>query len=134
MSFSTATVLGNMTRDPEVREVGETMVCNFTVATNKRFTDRNGELQEKPAFIDCSAWGRTAEVIGDHFVKGQQILVSGEIEQDHWENDDGEKRSKLKVRVFSFSFTGTKAENEKLREERDEEDDEFDGDEADIPF
>ena len=135
----TVQVLGNLTRDPEMRffENSDSSVCNFGVAVNDRYTNRDGDVVERPCFIDCEAWGRQGEVIAEYFVKGQQIYIIGEMKQDQWETDDGEKRSKHKVRVTRFSFTGTKAENEKLREDRDNEDDDSEfgenGDE-DIPF
>ena len=133
MSFNQVTLLGNLTRDPEIRTPfdNDTIVCNFAVACNERYTDRDGELQEKPMFIDCVAWNRTGEIIGEHFVKGQQILVNGKLQFDQWEDDEGNNRSKHKVNVFSFAFTGTKADNDKLRENRSDDDEDED---EDIPF
>ena len=81
--------------------------------------------------MDCVCWGKRGEFVGEYFVKGQQILVSGKLQLDTWEDDEGNKRSKHKVNVFDVSFVGTKAENEKLKEDRD---DEEDGSEDDIPF
>ena len=133
MSFNQVVMVGNIVRDPEVKFLGDSgkAVCNFTVACNERYTDRDGEPVERAMFMDCVAWEKTGEFVGEYFVKGQQILVSGKLQLDQWEDDEGNKRSKHKVNVFTVSFVGTKAENEKLREDRD--DDEVDDDE-DIPF
>ena len=135
MSYNQVTLLGNLTRDPEMNFIGqnETPVCNFAVACNERYTDRDGEQQERAMFVDCVAWNKTGEIIGEHFVRGQQILVSGKLQFDQWEDDEGNKRSKHKVNVFSFAFTGTKADNEKLRNERSDDDDDEEN-EDDIPF
>ena len=135
MSMNSCVFLGNLTRTPEVRFIGdsEVAVCNFGIAVNERYTKRDGEEVEKTLFLDCEAWNKMGEVIAEYFVRGQQILVQGKLQLDSWENDEGEKRSKHKLNVQSFNFTGTKAENDKLREERDDED--FDEEnEADIPF
>lgn len=102
--FASITVMGNMTRDPEVRAVGQDSVTSFAIAVNKSWKNKDGEKQEKVAFIDCSAWGKTGEVIAQFFTKGKPIVVQGEVEQDNWETDAGEKRSKLKVRVDRFHF------------------------------
>ena len=130
---------GNLTRDPEVKFLDDDKsVCNFAVAVNERYTDRNGELVEKPMFIDCECWGRRGEVIAEYFVKGQKILVEGKLQFDQWETDEGERRSKHKVRVDDFDFSGTKAENDKLRAEQGESggggNSEYDEDEENIPF
>ena len=134
MSFNQVTLLGNLTKDPEVKFINDsTAVCNFAVACNERYTDRDGEQQERPMFVDCVAWNKTGEIIGEYFVKGQQILVNGKLQFDQWEDDEGNNRSRHKVNVFSFAFTGTKADNEKLRDGRGD----GDGDEEnedDIPF
>ena len=136
MSINNVVLVGNLTRTPEVKFIGDsTPVCNFGVACNERYTDRDGEVVDKPMFIDCVAWNRTGEIIGEHFVKGQQIAITGKLQLDQWEDDDGNNRSRHKVNVFSFAFTGTKADNEKLRENRGDGD--GDGDEEnedDIPF
>ena len=133
MSFNSVTLLGNLTRDPEVKFLGDsgTAVCDFSVACNERYTNRDGEVVDKPMFMDCVAWNKTGEIIGEHFVKGQQILVNGKLQLDQWEDEERGKQSRHKVNVFSFAFTGSKADNDKLKEEVGEEED---GSEDDIPF
>ena len=134
MSLNQVVLLGNIVRDPEVKFIGDsTPVCNFTVACNERYTDRDGEQQERAMFIDCVAWNRTGEIIGEHFVKGQQIAVTGKLQLDQWEDEERGKQSRHKVNVFSFAFTGSKADNDKLRENRAADGDDEEN-EDDIPF
>ena len=89
MSFNQVTLLGNLTRDPETKFINDSAsVCNFAIACNERYTDRDGEQQERAMFVDCVAWNKTGEIIGEHFVKGQQILVNGKLQCDQWEDED----------------------------------------------
>ncbi len=103
---------GNLTRDPEIRFLaGERCVAAFTVAANHRWKDAQGEQREETVFLDCEAWGRTAEVIGQHFQKGASILVEGRIKQSTWDDKEtGKKRSKISLVVERFHFIGSKAE------------------------
>ena len=136
MSINNVVLVGNLTRTPEVRFINDsTPVCNFGIACNERYTDRDGETVDKPMFIDCVAWNRTGEVIGEYFVKGQQIGITGKLQLDQWEDEDGNNRSRHKINVFGWTFCGTKAENEKLREDRGSSDNGGDEEnEDDIPF
>ena len=135
MSINQVVLLGNLTKDPEIRFVGdETPVCNFGIACNERYTNRDGEVVDNPLFIDCVAWRRTGEIINEHFVKGQQIAITGKLQFDQWEDEDGNNRSRHKVNVFSFAFTGSKADNDKLRENRDRDGGGDEENEDDIPF
>jgi len=105
MSYNRTTLLGNLVRDPELRHLTSgNCVCDFSIAVNKAWTDKQGNKQEHVSYIDCEAWGRTAETITQYFHKGKPILVEGEIKQDRWEDNDGKKRSKLKVNVHRFVF------------------------------
>ena len=74
-------------------------LASFTIAVDDRGDYTN--------FIDCTAWGKTAETIANHFAKGKQIGVSGRLRQDRWEKD-GQKRSKVGVVVENFTFCGKK--------------------------
>ena len=117
-SYNRVVLMGHLTRDPEVKFLPSgTTVANFSIAMNERYTDRDGNLQEKATFVECEAWNRSAEIIGDYFAKGMPIHLEGRLQLDQWENDEGEKRSKLKVRVDRFTFVGKKEDNERIREE-----------------
>ena len=104
MNFNECIFAGRLTRDPEIREVNGTNVVNWTVATNRSFTKKNGEKAEKSLFMDCELWGPAAQIVADRGVKGTTILVRGPLEQDSWEDNDGNKRTRFKVRVEFFQF------------------------------
>ena len=117
-SYNRVVLMGHLTRDPEVKFLPSgTTVVNFSIAMNERYTDRDGNPQEKATFVECEAWNRSAEIISDYFAKGMPIHLEGRLQLDQWENDEGEKRSKLKVRVDRFTFVGKKEDNERIREE-----------------
>ena len=108
-NFNKVIIAGHMTRDPEVKYLSSgSAICNFSVAVSEKWKDKtSGEMKESTAFIDCDAWGKTAEIIGQHFSKGKPILVEGRLKQENWDDKEtGKKRSKLKVTVDSFQFLG----------------------------
>ena len=85
MAFSKVVILGNLTRDPELRATPSGLkLANFTVAINRNYTSQSGEKQTETSFIDCVAWGKTGETIAKYFQKGRQILVSGRLNQRTW--------------------------------------------------
>lgn len=108
--FSKAIIVGNVTRDPELRSTPSgAQVCSFSVAVNRNYKDNSGNNQESVSFIDCSAWGRPAEIIAQYAKKGSGILVSGRIEQRSWEDKDGQRRSRVEIVVEDFNFVGGNA-------------------------
>jgi len=107
-SYNKVVLMGNATRDPEVRQTnsGKT-VANLTLAVNKK---TGGE--ETVAFVDVTLWERTAEIAQQYITKGSNLLIEGELVQDNWEQD-GQKRSKLKVNAHRMVMVGKKeAESE----------------------
>jgi len=106
-SFNKVILMGNLTRDPELRHLPSGMaVAQIGVAVNERWKNKQtDQWEERANFIDCEAFGRTAEVINEYFQKGRPILIEGKLRLDQWEKD-GQKRSKLKVVVDSFEFVG----------------------------
>lgn len=98
-------LMGNMTRDPELRYTPSgTPVCDFGLAINRRYTSQ-GEQREETCFVDITFWSRRAEVISEYFGKGDQILVEGRLKLDQWETPEG-RRSKLNVVGDNFEFVG----------------------------
>ena len=96
-SFNRVIVMGNLTRDVEVRYLQSGMaVADIGLAVNDRRKNQAGEWVEEATFVDVTLWGRTAEVAGEYLSKGSPILVEGRLKLDSWESD-GQKRSKLKV-------------------------------------
>lgn len=106
-SFNKVILMGNLTRDPELRVPASTgnPLCNFGLAVNRKY--RVGDEQrEETTFVDLTAFGRQAEVIAKYCSKGSSILVEGRLKLDQWESQSGEKRSKLNVIVENFQFGG----------------------------
>ena len=98
------TITGRLTRDPELRYTPSgTAVASFTLANNNSYTT-NGEKVEKVSYIDCTAWGKTGEIITEYCKKGKKILVSGRLELRRWDDQDGNKKSKIEIVVSEFEF------------------------------
>ena len=102
--FSKVILVGNLTRDPELRATGGgKQVCSFSVAVNRGHSrDDAGSV----SYFDCTAWERTAEVISQYAHKGSGVLVSGRLEQRSWEDKEGQKRSRVEIVVEDFNFIG----------------------------
>jgi single-strand DNA-binding protein len=108
-SFNKVILMGNLTRDPEVRyTTGGSAVCDITLALNHQWTDkRSNERKEEVSFIDVTLWGRTAEIAGEYLAKGRPVLIEGRLQQDKWDDKEtGQKRSKLKVVADSMQLLG----------------------------
>ncbi len=106
--FSKAIVAGNVTRDPEMRATGSgSQVCSFAIAVNRSYRDSSGNQQDQVSYLDCVAWGKSAEVICQYVHKGSALLVSGRLEQRSWEDkNSGQRRSRTEIVVDDFSFVG----------------------------
>lgn len=110
-NYNRVTIAGNLTRDPEVRFLaGERAVAHFGLAINRRWKDKDGQTQEEALFVDCEAWGRTAELVGQYLTKGSGAFIEGRLKLDAWEDKDGQKRSKIKVVADSVQFIGGKSD------------------------
>lgn len=104
--FNKIVLMGNLTRDPEVRTTpGGQSVANFSLAVNRTWKDQSGQTQEAVSYIDCVAWGKVGEIIAQYLGKGRPILISGRLDQRSWEDKEtGGKRSKVEVVVEDFNF------------------------------
>ena len=98
MAFgNTVTVVGNATRDPELRFTPSgTPVCTFGVAWNRRY-ERGGEQVEETSFFDVTCWSSLAENVAESITKGARVIVSGRLEQRSWDTPEGDKRSKVEI-------------------------------------
>src|SRR3954470_3866044 len=98
-SFNKVILLGNLTRDPEVRYTPKgTAVTELGMAVNRVYTAENGEKREDTTFVDVTLWGRTAEIAGEYLKKGRPVFIEGRLQLDTWDDKtSGQKRSKLKV-------------------------------------
>ena len=105
-SFNKVILMGNLTRDVEIRHTGSnTAVGNFGLAVNRRYKTQAGEQREEVTFVDCEAWGRTAETMSQYLSKGRPVMIEGRLKLDQWDDKSGGgKRSKLSVVVENFQF------------------------------
>ncbi len=110
-SFNKVILVGNLTRDPEVRYIPSgTAVCDISLAVNSQWTDKKtNERREEVTFVDITLWGRTAEIAGEYLAKGRPVLIEGRLSLDSWEDKEtGQKRSKLKVVADSMQLLGSR--------------------------
>jgi single-strand DNA-binding protein len=106
-SFNRVILMGNLTRDPEIRYIPSgTAVCDIGLAVNDRRKGTNGEWIEETTFVDVTLWGRTAEIAGEYLTKGGPVLIEGRLKLDTWEGNDGQKKSKLKVICENMRLLG----------------------------
>lgn len=110
-SFNQVTLVGNLTRDPELRatQSGEE-VCSFSLALNHTYKTREGEEVSSVTYVDVSAWSGLAKVVKDYCHKGKQVLVRGRLRSSTWEQD-GQKRSKLEVVAQDLILLGGRADD-----------------------
>ena len=94
---NTITIIGNVTRDPELRYLTSgTALAQLGVAVNRRY-QQNGEWQEDTSFFDVVCWRELADNVSESISKGDRIIVTGRLEQRSWETQDGDKRSKVEI-------------------------------------
>ncbi|MEM0967019.1 MAG: single-stranded DNA-binding protein [Verrucomicrobiota bacterium] len=107
-SFNRVILIGNLTRDPEVRFAsGNNAICKFGLAVSRNYTTRDGEKREETTFVDIDAFGKVGEILGKYLSKGRPVMIEGRLQLDTWESKEGEKRSKLKVVCENFQFLGS---------------------------
>lgn len=112
-NYNKVLLMGNLTRDIELRHTaGNQPVANFGLAVNRRYKTKEGEAREEVSFFDCEAWGRTAEVMQQYLAKGRPVFIEGRLKQDTWEDQEGGKRSKVKIVVESFEFINSRGGGE----------------------
>ena len=103
-------LMGNLTRDPEVRYTPKgTAVADIGIAVNRITTLDSGEKREEVTFVDVTLWGRTAEIAGEYLKKGRPVFIEGRLQLDSWDDkQSGQKRSKLKVVAESLQLIGSR--------------------------
>jgi single-strand DNA-binding protein len=112
-NYNKVLLMGRLTRDIELRHTPSNQaVANIGLAVNHFYTSREGEKKEDTAFVDCEAWGRTAEIMSQYLSKGKPVFVEGRLRFDQWEDKDGQKRSKLKVVIENFQFIDSRGDGE----------------------
>lgn len=110
-SFNQVTLMGNLTRDPDLRQIpsGQS-VCSFSLALNRSYKGADGEWQEATDYVDIVAWGALGERVAQYVTKGRPVLVSGRLQSRQWEQD-GQKRNKVEVVANEVTFLGGRGES-----------------------
>ena len=112
-SFNKVILIGNLTRDPQVRYTpGGMAVSDIGLAVNRTWFDKQtNQKKEDVTFVDVTLWGRTAEIAGEYLAKGKQVLIEGRLQLDSWDDKEtGQKRNKLKVVGENMTMLGSRQE------------------------
>src|SRR3981189_3598429 len=109
-SFNKVILLGNLTRDPEIRYTPKgSAVCDLGLAVNRNYTLDNGEKREEVTFVDVVLWARLAEIAGEYLRKGRPVFIEGRLQMDSWDDKQtGQKRTKLRVVGESMQLLGSR--------------------------
>lgn len=112
-SFNKVILIGNLTRDPEVKTLPKgTAVCNISMAVNRRWKNEAGDDKEDVYFADCKAFGKQAETIGQWVKKGHPLMIEGRLTREEWDDKKtGEKKSATRIMIESFQFLKGRDEN-----------------------
>lgn len=111
-SLNQVTLMGNLTRDPELRQTPSGQaVCSFSLALNRSYKDQSGQWQEATDYIDVVAWGPLGERVSQYLSKGRRCLVQGRLQSRSWEQD-GQKRSKVEVLASDVTFLDSRGGEE----------------------
>ena len=108
MDLNKVMLMGNVTQTPEVKEFsGGGKVVNFSLATNKKYTDKSGTQQNEATFHNLVAWNKTADIVEKYVEKGKKIFVEGEIKVESWTDKDGNNRKTTKINVYNLILLGS---------------------------
>ena len=109
-SFNKVLLLGNLTRDPEVRYTPKgSAVCDLGIAVNRVYTTDGGEKREEATYVDVVLWSRLAEIAGEYLKKGRPVFIEGRLQMDSWEDkQSGQKRTKLRVVGETMQLLGSR--------------------------
>ena len=108
MNINRVLLIGNLAGDPELFETAKTKIVNASLANHQFYENGQEERQEVTTFVELKIWGASAENFAKLARRGQEIFVEGSLRQDRWEDDKGNKRSKLYVNVLSWQFAQRK--------------------------
>jgi len=109
-SFNKVILLGNLTRDPEVRYTPKgSAVCDLGIAVNRVYTTEGGEKREEVTYVDVVLWARLAEIAGEYLKKGRPIFIEGRLQMDTWDDKQtGQKRTRLRVVGETMQLLGSR--------------------------
>jgi single-strand DNA-binding protein len=108
-SYNKVILMGNLTRDIELRYTQSNQaVATIGLAVNRQFRTADGQMKEEVCFVDCDAWGKTAETMSKYLSKGRPVFIEGRLRLDQWQDKEGQKHSRLKVVIENFKFIDSK--------------------------
>jgi single-strand DNA-binding protein len=105
--LNSVSVIGNLGQDPDLRYTQQGLaVANLNIAVSEHFRDGNGESQKRTHWFRATAFGRTAEIVGEYLKKGSKVGISGQLVQRTWQDDHGNNRSAVEIRVNQLELIG----------------------------
>jgi|SRR6185503_12342923 len=109
MTLNSVNIMGNLTRDPELKYTNSgAALCNLSIANNRVYTSKAGEKVEEVSFFDVEVWGAVAENCGKYLTKGSGVIIEGRLKQDRWEKD-GQQRSRVRISATNIHFMPKRA-------------------------
>lgn len=115
-NYNKIMLMGNITRDPALSYLpSNTAVCEIGLAVNRKYKRQDGEQVEETMFVDCTAFGKTAETINQYMSKGKPIFIEGRLKLDRWQDKEGNNRSKHSVTIDQFQFCDSGGESKPAR-------------------
>lgn len=106
-SMNKVILMGNLTRDPELKHISSgRAVADMRLAMSEKYKNKDGEIVESTCFIDIVVWGRQAETCNEFLHKGSPAIVEGKLQYESWENDEGQRRSRIRVVASRVQFVG----------------------------
>lgn len=115
MALNKILLIGNVGRDPEIRQAGDNKVASFTLATTEKYRDRSGQTAENTEWHNIVIWGKLAEVAEKYVTKGTQLYIEGKIKTEKYTANDGTDRFSVKVYASSLQLLGGKKEGAEQR-------------------
>jgi single-strand DNA-binding protein len=115
--FNQAVIVGRLGKSPERRQVGETAVCNFSVATSENWRGKDGNKQESTTWHNVVAWGAQAENCAKYLQKGSLVMVVGKIDNKQYDGKDGTKHFKSEIRAVTVKFLDSKPQQSQNNQE-----------------
>lgn len=113
MPINTVTIVGNLTRDPELKALSSgSNVCELGVAVNERVKGQDGQWDDRPSFFDVSVFGNSADACAKYLAKGRQVAINGRLRQDRWQTRDGDNRSRVRIVANDVQFVGGKPDSQ----------------------
>ena len=111
-SLNKVFMMGNLTRDPEIRQAGGQQICSFGIAMSRTYQSARGETREDVCYVDVDAWGRTGEIVAQYARKGSPLFVEGRLRYDTWDDrETGKKRNRLTVTAENVQLLGGPRDN-----------------------